>query len=71
MSPVCRDAVAALVLLLIALVIWGVWPAFAAWRAKRRERRELLSQFRLSLRAFDSRHVDVWARQLGGREPPH
>jgi len=65
-SPVCREVVAALFLLGIALAIWGVWPAFSAWRANR----AIVREFRLSLRCFDSRHVDVWARQLGGREPP-
>ena len=66
MSTGCREVVAALFALGVALTVYGVWPAFSAWRANR----ALVREFRLSLRAFDSRHVDVMRRQLGGREPP-
>lgn len=64
-STECREIVAGLVTLGVAMTVWGVWPAFTTWRANRR----LVREFRLSLRAFDSRHVDAWSSS-GGREPP-
>lgn len=66
MSPEGRGLLAGLVVLGVCLTIYGLWPAFSAWRANR----ALVREFRLSLRAFDSRHVDVWRRESGGREPP-
>lgn len=65
MSPECREIVGGLMALGICLMLYGVWPAFSAWRANRR----LMRAFRRDLEVFDSRHVDVWARQ-SGREPP-
>lgn len=66
MSPEERGLLACLVVLGVCLTIYGLWPAFRAWRAHR----AMVREFRLSLRAFGSRHVDVWAKQPGGREPP-
>lgn len=66
MSPEARQIVAGLLAVLLLVIAIRVQPAITAWRTRRR----LLRAYRQDLEVFDSRHVDVWARQLGGREPP-
>lgn len=66
MSASGRGVVAALLLLAVALSVWGLWPRYVAWRT----RREFTRAFRQDLAVFDSRHVDVWARQQDGRDSP-